>query len=341
MTTTKATSSIDTTDRKLLNLLQSECPLVERPLDVLAGELGIGADEVINRVQRLKDRNIVRQISAIFDTRRLGYTTCLVAMKFADDKLDQGAHIFNEHPGVSHNYARVGDYNLWFTMAVAPGESLEETVKVWAERAGAERYRMLPTIKFFKIGVNFDMEKEEGAAEQFSPDGYGNGDSAKRAWNDVEPVTDFEIEVIRELQEDMPLVPEPFRPMAERLGVTQQEIFDVADSFRERGVMRRFSAVLHHRKAGFKSNAMVVWKVPSERAEEVGREMARSKWVTHCYERPTFPEFPFSHYTMIHATTQEQCEQVAKDISEATGIDEFQLLYSTREYKKTRVRYFV
>ena len=341
MTTTKATSSIDAADRKLLNLLQSECPLVERPFDVLAGELEIEAEEVIDRVQRLKNRNIVRQISAIFDTRRLGYTTCLVAMKFADDKLDQGAQVFNEHPGVSHNYARVGDYNLWFTMAVAPGESLEETIKTWAERAGAERYRMLPTIKFFKIGVNFDMEKEEGAAEQFSPDGYGNGDGAKRAWNDVEPVTDFEIEVIRELQEDMPLVPEPFLPMAERLGVTQQEIFDVADSFRERGVMRRFSAVLHHRKAGFKSNAMVVWKVPSERAEEVGREMAGSKWVTHCYERPTFPEFPYSHYTMIHATTQEQCEEVAKDISKATGIDDYQLLYSTREYKKTRVRYFV
>ena len=86
---------------------------------------------------------------------------------------------------------------------------------------------------------------------------------------------------------------------------------------------------------------MVVWKVPSERAEEVGREMASSRWVTHCYERPTFPEFPYSHYTMIHATTQDQCEEVAKDISEATGIDDYQLLYSTREYKKTRVRYFV
>ena len=153
-TLAEADAMIDATDRKLLNLLQSECPLVERPFDVLAGELGIGADEVIDRVQRLKDRNIVRQIGAIFDTRRLGYTTCLVAMKFADDKLDQGAHVFNEHPGVSHNYARVGDYNLWFTMAVAPGENLEETVKIWAERAGAERYRMLPTIKFFKIGLD-------------------------------------------------------------------------------------------------------------------------------------------------------------------------------------------
>ena len=198
---------------------------------------------------------------------------------------------------------------------------------------------MLPTIKFFKIGVNFDMEKQEGAAEKYSPDGYGQ--SKKRAWNEVEPITDFEIKVVRELQEDIPVVAEPFLPMADRLGITQQELFDTAASFQERGMMRRFSAVLHHRKAGFKSNAMVVWKVPAERAEEVGREMANSRWVTHCYERPTFPEFPYSHYTMIHATTREQCEEIATDISKATGIGDYQLLYSTREYKKTRVRYFV
>ena len=102
MTTAKATSSMDSTDRKLLNLLQSKCPLGERPFDVLADQLEIGPDEVIDRVKRLKDRNVVRQISAIFDTRGRGYKTCLVAMRFAEDKLGQGTLIFNEHPGVIH-----------------------------------------------------------------------------------------------------------------------------------------------------------------------------------------------------------------------------------------------
>jgi DNA-binding Lrp family transcriptional regulator len=128
--------------------------------------------------------------------------------------------------------------------------------------------------------------------------------------------------------------------MEERLGITQQELFALAGSFRERGIMRRFSAVLHHRRAGFKANAMAVWKVPPERSEEVGKVMASSRWVTHCYERPTYPDFPYSHYTMIHATSEQQCEEVAADISEATGISDYKLLYSTREYKKTRVKYF-
>jgi DNA-binding Lrp family transcriptional regulator len=109
----------------------------------------------------------------------------------------------------------------------------------------------------------------------------------------------------------------------------------------ERGIMRRFSAVLYHRKAGFSANAMAVWRVPEERAVEVGLLMAENPWVTHCYQRPTFPDWQYTHFTMIHAQTQKECEQLTEELSQKTGITEYQLLYSTREYKKTRVRYFV
>jgi DNA-binding Lrp family transcriptional regulator len=109
----------------------------------------------------------------------------------------------------------------------------------------------------------------------------------------------------------------------------------------EKKFMRRFSAVLHHRRAGFSANAMVVWKVPEERGAEVGEIMAESSHVTHCYERPTYDDWSYSHYTMIHATTPEECEAIVEQISAATQITEKQLVYSTREYKKTRVQYFV
>ena len=346
MTTQTSTSStMDLTDRNILNIIQTRFPLVERPYADIADELGLAEDEVIERIGDLKRKNVVRQVSAIFDTRRLGYKTTLVAMRFPDDELDAAAHIINEHPGVSHNYARNGRFNLWFTLAVPPYEDLAESVAEMAERTGAETYRLMPTIKFFKIGVNFDMVKEEGAAKKYySPDGYdrdrSNGANGQ-AWNKAEQVSDFEIAVIRELQEDVPLTSRPFSPMAERLGISLRELFDAADEFQRRGIMRRFSAVLHHRRAGFRSNAMAVWKVPSERAVEVGNLMAQSRWVTHCYERPTFPDWQYTHFTMIHATSQAQCEEVAQELSDATGITEYQLLYSTREYKKTRVKYFV
>ena len=335
-----AGSDIDDLDRELLNIVQTSFPLTERPYDRMGEALGIPAQEVIDRILRLKRKHVIRQISAIFDTRRLGYKTVLVAMRLPADTLDKGALIINEHPGVSHNYARNGPFNLWFTLAVPPAENLEDTVEDMARKTGAEAYRLMPTIRFFKIGVNFDMVKQEGAAgEYYSPDGYDktNGDGWKRA----EPVSDFEIEIIRELQEDLPLDDTPFAPIARRLGISEAELFLAADDLERRGVMRRYSAVLHHRRAGFKANAMAVWNVPPERAVEVGNIMAQSKWVTHCYERPTFPDWRYTHFTMIHATSKQTCEEVAQDISDATGIGDYMLLYSAREYKKTRVRYFV
>jgi DNA-binding Lrp family transcriptional regulator len=340
ISTPGSTTTMDLVDRKILNIIQTRFPLVEMPFAEIGDEVELPEEEVIERIGELKGKNVVRQISAIFDTRRLGYKTTLVAMRLPADELDAAAQIINVHPGVSHNYARNGHFNLWFTVAVPPYEDLAETVEDMASRTGAESYRLMPTIKFFKIGVNFDMVKEEGAAKKYySPDGYDRADGQN--WNKAMPITDFEIEVIRELQEDVELTPRPFSPMAERLGIPLQELFDIADSLQERSLMRRFSAVLHHRRAGFRSNAMAVWKVPSERAIEVGNIMAQSRWVTHCYERPTFPDWPYTHFTMIHATSQDTCEDVAADLSEATGITEYQLLYSTREYKKTRVRYFV
>ncbi|MCE2466162.1 MAG: AsnC family transcriptional regulator [Dehalococcoidia bacterium] len=338
MAATKTT--MDLVDRKLLNIIQSEFPLVDEPYKNVGDALGIDEDEVIRRLAELRKQNVVRQISAIFDTRRLGYRTSLIAMALEASRLGRGAKIVNRHPGVSHNYGREGSYyNLWFTLAVPPDEVLEDTVGGMAEEAGALSYRIMPTLRFFKIGVNFDMVEEKGAAHNFSPDGYGNGKGD--GWNVPVPVTQEDIDAIRELQEDLPLVSRPFDDMARRLGMTTVELFEAARDFQRRSIMRRYSAVLHHRKAGFRANGMGVWKVPAEMSEQVGSRMASHPAVTHCYERPTFPDWPYSHFTMIHATSRTGCEQVASEISEAIGITDYLMLYSTREFKKTRVRYFV
>ena len=332
----------DLIDRKLLNIIQSECPLVERPYQAMGEALDIPEDEVIRRLTALRESNVVRQISAIFDTRRLGYKTSLIATAFEPHKLHSGALKINEHPGVSHNYAREGSfYNLWFTLAVPPGDSIQDAVERMSQETGATSHRIMPTIKFFKIGVNFDMVQEKGAAYQYySPDGY-NDDSKLKDWDKPVALTEFDIQAIRELQEDLPMIPRPFDGMAQRLGVTTDELFAIAREFQARGIMRRYSAVLYHRKAGFRANGMGVWKVSPERSEEVGRKMAAHPAVTHCYERPTFPDWPYTHFTMIHATSKDGCEEVVREISEATSITDYLLLYSTREYKKTRVRYFV
>ncbi len=333
-----ATQTLESVDQRLLNKLQASFPLLSEPFKALGQDLGVTEAEAIQRVASLKKQNIVRQISAIFDTRRLGYTTTLVAMRFPQERLSAAARHINQHPGVSHNYARNGYFNLWFTIAVPPGEDLRGTVERLGCETSAEAVRIMPTLRFFKIGVNFDMESGESAAhDYYSPDGYKQGQDK---WNKVEPITPFDVRVIQELQEDLPLERQPFFPMAERLGITEDQLFAYAADFQARGVMRRFSAVLHHRRAGFTANGMAVWKVPAERSEEVGHIMAGHPAVTHCYERPTFPDWPYTHFSMIHATSKERCEDIAREISARTGITDYQVLYSYREYKKTRVRYF-
>ena len=332
---------MDLTDRQLLNLVQGLFPLVDRPYFSLAEQLQIGEQEVIDRLAHLKRTNVLRQISAIFDTRRLGYKTTLVAMAYAPDKLHQGALQINRHPGVSHNYAREGSYyNLWFTVAVPPDHNLEATVERLARETGALTARVMPTIRFFKIGVNFDMVRQKGSSFNYNPDGAGDGEAAKD-WNKPITLTDTDESIIRELQEDLPLTPRPYDEMADRLGITTAELFAWAAEFQQRKIMRRYSAVLHHRRSGFKANAMIVWNVPTERSQEVGMIMAQHSAVTHCYERPTFPDWPYTHFTMVHATSQEGCEEIGRELGEATGITDRLFLYSTREYKKTRLRYFV
>jgi len=332
---------MDMTDRELLNIIQGEFPLADEPYMKIATELNINQDELISRLHELKQQNVVRQISAIFDTRRLGYKTTLVAFAYEDDKLHQGALFINRHPGVSHNYAREGSYyNLWFTLAVPPDGDLETTIKWMSEETQTVNYRIMPTIRFFKIGVNFDMVKEKSSAHNYNPDGIGER-SPTPDWNQAVPVTEDEKSAIRALQEDLPLTARPFDPISQSLGISNATLFDIARDLQSRKVMRRFSAVLHHRRSGFRANAMVVWKVPPERSEEVGMKMAEHAAVTHCYERPTFPDWQYTHFTMVHATTQDGCEEIAREISKSTGITENLLLYSTREYKKTRVKYFV
>lgn len=334
-------------ERELLNIVQSDFPLVEQPFKAIGEQLELSEEEVIDLVADLKKKNVIRQISAIFDTRRLGYKTSLVAMQFSDDMLEAGAARINEHPGVSHNYGRTGHFNLWFTLAVGPDESLEDAIDQMGRETGALSWRLLPTKQFFKIGVNFDMvEKKSNSTENFllSEGSADDPDSKPKIdpdWDKAQELSDQDIAFIRELQEDVDLVSRPFDAMAERLDMSVSELFAYADDMIARKLMRRYSGVLHHRRAGFSANAMVVWRVPEERSEEVGLIMAASPHVTHCYERPTYDDWPYSHYTMIHAGTQEECEVIAEEIAEKAGISDRQLVYSTREYKKTRVRYFV
>jgi DNA-binding Lrp family transcriptional regulator len=329
---------VDDRDKRLLNILQAEFPLVTRPFRALGVQVNLAEREVIGRVAALKRQRIIRQISAIFDTRSLGYKSSLVTMRVPPEKLDEAAAIVNGHPGVSHNYRRDHAFNLWFTLAVPPTSDLEWTVEHLHSMSGAESTRILPTLRLFKIGMQLDMEGGSGVERVESRHAGYSETRRPAAGRDGLGATD--IAVIRELQEDIPLVAEPYRPMAGRIGLSEEGLFEAAAHLSIRGYLRRMAAVLHHREAGYRANAMGVWVVPPTRTEEVGLIMGSFRGVSHCYLRPTYPDWPFSMFTMVHGQEAKDCQEIINAISRATGITEYALLYSTKEYKKIRLKYF-
>jgi siroheme decarboxylase len=327
---------MDSTDKEILNRIQREVPLEREPFEAVGRELGIAGDEVIRRIESLKRGRVIRQISAIFDTRVLGYESSLVAARIPAHRLGEGAKAINSHPGVSHNYERNNEFNLWYTIAVPPDSrlGLESTVEVLHHISSAEKTRILPTLKLFKIGVTLDMYA--GATAKKEAPQYGESDRESADRN----ISEDDKAAIRALQEDVPLTPRPFDLWGRQVGLSYEELLERAYDLRDRKIMRRFSAVLYHRKAGFRANAMGVWRVPDERIDEVGNAFAHYQSVSHCYQRPTYEDWPYAIFSMVHGRSVEECENVLAAMAEETGLTDYTSLYSTREYKKTRVRYF-
>jgi DNA-binding Lrp family transcriptional regulator len=324
---------MDDADRHILDLIQSDFPLTATPYADLAARLEMREDDVLARVTRLK-HGVIRQISAIFDTRALGYQSSLVAARVPADRVEHAARVINQHPGVSHNYLRDHEYNIWFTVAVPPSSSLEQTVARLGELAGADPIRLMPTLQLFKIGVELNMG-DQPIDVQTAP-AFTGRDRAK-------PKRDMDdrlIALVRELQEDLPVEHEPFAAMAARLGLSVPELFSQAQAFKDEGRMRRFAAILAHRAAGFVANGMGVWAVPDDRIDEVGAQMAGFKAVSHCYQRPTYPDWPYNIFSMIHGRTKEDCQIVLDAIQRVTGVSDYTTLYSTQEFKKVRLKYY-
>ncbi len=289
---------------------------------------------IMEKIQRLKDLGIIRQLSAIFDTRRLGYKSSLVAMRVTPNRLLDVANEISRHPGVSHNYERNHDFNLWFTIAVPPGSSIQDEVTRFSKLSGVQATRMLPTLRMFKIGVKLDMNEKK--KRDITPS------EKKKSIRDVPFAgTKRDRQFVRELQKDLQVSERPFLDMATRLGITEEELFSQARTYEETGIMRRYAAILRHRDAGFIANGMIVWKVPDDQIPSIGEKLGSFPQVSHCYQRPAYPDWPYTVFSMIHCRTREEAGDVAKTIQSHINIPEYRILFSEREFKKSRVEYFM
>jgi siroheme decarboxylase len=326
---------LDELDKRLLNLMQGRFPLEPRPYAAVAKLAEVSEATALERVQRLVDERIIRQVTPIYDTRALGYSSMLVAAKVDPENPWRAANVINEHPGVSHNYLRNHEFNIWFTLATEPDSKLglEGTLEVLQRETGAESIRQLPTLKLFKIRMDLEME---GGTEELAKEGV----AVEPAEIDAQPYDEFDIEVIRATQGDMPVVAEPYALAAGRLGIPVERLLEHMAGMRERNLLRRVAAILFHRRAGFSANGMGVWKVPEDQILEVGPRMAAFRGISHCYQRPTYKDWPYSVFTMAHGRSKEECDAILDSIADETGIHERATLYSSTEFKKIRLLYF-
>ncbi len=328
---------LDAVDKLLLNLLQSSFPLEPEPFGAVARRAELPLDEVKARTQRLLDERIIREITPIFDTRALGYASMLVAAKVDSENPQRAARIINSHPGVSHNYLRTHEFNLWFTIATPPdsGLGLDGTLEVLSAATGAESIRQLPTLTLFKINMNLEMERGTEALEAAV-------DAAPPRELEAQPYDEVDVAVIRALQGPMAVTDRPYDAAAEQVGMPVGRFLEHLEQMVERKLLRRVAAILFHRRAGFSANGMGVWRVPSDQVLEVGGKMAAVRGVSHCYQRPTYDDWPYSVFTMAHGRSKQECDAVLDRIADEHGLhgDDRAVLYSSTEFKKVRLHYF-
>ena len=316
---------------ELLSIIQKRFPLSPRPFAKIAEELETNEETIIEILTKEKNKKIIRQISPIFDTKRLGYSSSLISFRVKREEIDHAVEVINAHPGVSHNYEREHTFNIWFTLAVAPDSklSLKQTVEILAKESKALDFIMLPTLKLFKIAVKLNTTGNDAKKETVN--------KPKRKSIELTPLHH---KVIKLAQHDIEITAEPFKKIVEALDISYEVFFTILEELKEAGVMRRFAAILNHRKAGFNANAMVVWDIEEEKGEEMGKRAAEFSAVSHCYLRPKYHNWPYNLFTMVHGKTTEETNAIIQEM--ALEIKHFSRrpLYSIREFKKVRIKYF-
>ncbi len=323
-------------EKKVLTQLQRGIEPVSRPFK----SLEIPEGDVLALLRRAKEEGFLRRFGGVFDARRLGYKSVLCALDVSPEQMESNAAIVSAHPGVTHCYERLplygsGNYpRLWFTLAMLHNE-FDQGLSVLRKQLAPCTLFDLPALRRFKIDVVFDLQTR-------SRDEVFPGLDSSAVSSQEETFLTFSAEekaLVSALDQQIPLAERPFAALAEKLGQTEDNVLSTLKVWKEQGVLRRIGAILYHREAGFKANAMCVWPVDGDIAG-AGRRVAARTEVTHCYQRPRLETFPFDLYAMIHTGSWEETRALFKDISFTCGLDGGELFASGREFKKDSMKYF-
>ncbi|MEW5813992.1 MAG: Lrp/AsnC family transcriptional regulator [Spirochaetota bacterium] len=333
-------TSFNPVDLSLLEEVQKDFPLVSRPYRSIGSRCSLSENDTIEKIRNFTTEHIIREISAIFNASKLGFKTSLIALAVNEKSIEGITGRINAHPGVSHNYLRNHRYNIWFTLSLPVEKDFkEELEKIDCEnRVGS--FLILPALKTFKLGVNFRLSEKTNRRKADRQPLFSSPVTVSAGSGDFTFLTDFDKRLVRRLEEPLLTVPRPWGKIAETLKLSETELFDEIRRLKRDGIVRRISAVLRHRNIGFTANGMTCFRVPEIDIIGAGTTIAEYEQVSHCYQRPTYPGWQYPLFAMVHERDSERLKVVVKEIAGRIQCDDYQILFSSKEFKKERVKYF-
>jgi len=314
--------------KRLCNALQKGLPLCAQPFAEIAEELDTDEASVLQETRALLEAGVIRRVCAVINHRTLGMSGTLVTAHVPQEKLAEVVEAVNRLPGVSHNYLRSHNYNLWFTLQEKTPEQMQQTLGDLEQRSGVV-FHSLPVTRVFKLDVRFDAEAEEDVLVQEAPRVPGTEAVALRAGQK---------RLLSKLPGNLEVESRPFDAL--RAGQwSEEDVLRLLGELQEIGVIRRIAAIMNHRKLGYSANVMFAAEVPPEAIRVAGQRLARFRTVSHCYERETFADWPYNLFAMMHGRSMGQIQRAIDKFIEPGDVRTHELLPTQAELKKQPVRH--
>lgn len=317
-------------DFDLLNRWQRGFPLEPQPFAHIAQSVGLRAADVLERYRGFVASDVLSRIGVVFRPNTVGAST-LAAMRVAPAALERVAGQVSAQPEVNHNYEREHAFNLWFVATAPDAERLERALVRIDALSGFDVLR-LPLLEEYHIDLGFDLK--DGSVPRPGP-----GHAAAR---ESVALSSDERRLLELLADGIPMVEAPYAALGAAAGLAESEVIEILRGWLERGVARRFGAVLRHRPLGYAANAMVVWDVPDDRVRAAGGRAAALPQVTLCYRRERRrPAWPFNLYCMLHGRAREQVAAEIEQVSQTAALSAYprQVLFSRRCFMQRGARY--
>lgn len=317
---------LDPFDRELLDRWQSKFPLVPQPFAVIAGQLGITEDEVLERLRKLSDAGAISRIGATCRPNTAGAST-LAAVAAPESRIEEVAAVIGAEPGVNHSYLRENHWNIWFVATGPDRVQVDKILKRIGEDTGLDVLD-LPLIRPFNINLGFALE---GSRKLPPP----------REKVDAGVLIAGDREIMQALSTGLDIVAEPFAALARKLARPEDEVLQRIEALAVAGVLSRIGVIVRHRALGWSSNAMVVWELPEKQVAHVGPALTAVPGITLCYQRKPVPGvWPYSLYCMIHARSRVEAMSVLDHACDEVGLGKVphQVLFSVRCFKQTGAR---